>query len=353
MIKKHKRISRFGFLFLVTFVAAVSAGNCTELWAESSHAPTADCRDFQQLIAKTYDFTPRKLTEAQQTEKSAEMDKVWNQVKANRDALIPCLKESLTSPSANSFFLFDGSTLLLEVDPSREAKELLIRSYTKTDLEQIVLSNWIAPILRLGLEGLDTSAAGEAWLNDQDAKYYLPQHGNLAVDRSIGALAIFGSMDEQFATPALARLARSPDEKLREIAASILLNQGTSDSVRQAKLLDPKQFSSKVRDQLNRIDAKPASISPRNGKPKVTREEFVEAFRKMANGDATDFTDLTVKVSDGERDAIVVLTKDDLPLLRKSRRFMASTGTPHIPEWYKSFTDIILALAWKPATPGK
>jgi len=33
---------------------------------------------------------------------------------------------------------------------------------------------------------------------------------------------------------------------------------------------------------------------------------------------------------------------------RKARRYFAATANPHSPEWYKSFTDVLMALTWKP-----
>ena len=60
-----------------------------------------DCTEFQSLVDKTYDFKPTKLSEAQQTAKSAEMDVIWEKVKADKK-LLPCLRTALESPKANA-----------------------------------------------------------------------------------------------------------------------------------------------------------------------------------------------------------------------------------------------------------
>jgi hypothetical protein len=311
-----------------------------------------ECREFQELVDRTYNFKPSKLSDAERSAKSAEMDKVWERSKSDPFGSLPCLKAALEKPNANSFFLFDGSTLLVTLDASAESKKLLIQSYAKSDLTDIVLSNWISPILKYGLEGMDTSAAGEAWLRASDPKYYLPQHGPLAVDKKIGALAIYGSMDERFATPSLVKMAASSDSMVREIAANLLLDQLTSESNKYAKTLDTTGLSPKTVERIKNIDEKPRKIVGRDGKPRVTREEYLQAFEKMAAGDARSFIDLTVRVPDGEKDAVVVLTREDVPLIRKARRFMASTGTPHTPEWYTSFTEILQAITWEAPRPA-
>ncbi len=307
-----------------------------------------ECTEFQKLIDKTYDFSPSKLTEAQQAAKSAEMDVVWERVKGDQKRLLPCLMAALRAPNANKFFLFDGSTLMTSLDKSEDAKKLLIQSYARADLADIVLQNWIAPILRFGLEGLDTSLAGDAWLRGKDPYYYLPQHGTLKINKPIGSLAIFGSMDERFATPALAAIANQRDHPGREIAIDLLFKQVTVEAAEALAKLDTSTLSASIKNKIDQFLAKPTLIQPRTGTPKTTRDQFIKAFQDLADDKSETFMDLTMEVEDGEKDAIVVLQPQDVQLVRRARRFFASTGTPHAPEWYQSFTDILMYMVWKP-----
>ncbi|MEO6654803.1 MAG: hypothetical protein ABIO36_01845, partial [Pyrinomonadaceae bacterium] len=244
---KAKSFAIIGILLLssnqfVSCKVATPASN-TEIQSSqntSSETVPANCVEFQRLIDQTYNFKPNKVTAAERTAKSAEMDKVWEKVKADSKTLVPCLKNALNAPTANRFFKFDGSTLLFNVDQSEESKKILIKSFAATDLDDIDLRNWIAYILRFGLEGLDTSAAGEAWLNAENPGYYLPEHGTLKIDKEIGSLSIFGSMDEVFATPSLAKLAAGTDPKKSEIAVDLLMDQATPESLREVRKLNPK-----------------------------------------------------------------------------------------------------------------
>jgi hypothetical protein len=315
---------------------------------ETASAVPADCVEFQKLVDQTYDFKPSKLSDAQQTRKSGEMDVVWNKVKADQKGLKPCLVAALESPSANSFFRFDGATLLLSIDQSDASKKLLIKSYAQAELEDIMLQNWIAYILQFGLQGMDTSEAGNTWLRAKDPFYYLPQHGTLKVDKNIGALAIFGSMDEQYATPALVRIASQKDHPGRDVAADVLSKQVTVEAFSALAMMDRTTFSESTRSVIDKKLTSPTFIEKRDGNAKVSRAEFVKALKELGDGRPEAFMDLADRVTDGEKDAIAVLLPEDIPLVRKARRFYASTGTPHAPEWYQSFTDILMVMVWKP-----
>lgn len=345
-------------LFLILAAASIGCGvepsKSSALPVDAQESPVVavgsapGCDEFQKLIDRTYDFKPTKLTEAEQTKKSADMDAVWNKVKADPKNTLPCLVAALESPTANSFFRFDGSTLLVSLDRSEPAKKLLIRSFARSELEDIVLSDWIAYILRFGLEGLDTSEAAEAWLKAKDPFYYLPQHGTLKVDRYIGALAIFGSMDEKFATPALAGIASQNGHPGRDLAVTLLSKQVTAEAFDALARIDRAGLSDRSLSAIKSTLTSPVFIEKRAGQPKVTRNEFIKALSELSEGKGSNFMDLTTKVTDGEKDAVAVLLPEDVALVRKARRYFASTGTPHTPEWYQSFTDILMVMVRQP-----
>jgi hypothetical protein len=60
------------------------------------------------------------------------------------------------------------------------------------------------------------------------------------------------------------------------------------------------------------------------------------------------FMELIAKVPDGERDAVMVLGREDLPLIRKVRRSFAASDNPDLIEDYPFFTGIIWTLQNRP-----
>src|SRR6185503_2654876 len=146
------------------------------------------CSPLRRLINETYTFKPSELNEAQQATKSDAMDRVWDAVKARRNELLPCLRAAVTDPNADGFFRFDGSNLLVSLDPSRESKLTLIHSYALVDLKEVNLREWITNLSRLGVEGFDVSEPADKWLRYPKASYYLPEHGVYKVTKGDGAL---------------------------------------------------------------------------------------------------------------------------------------------------------------------
>jgi hypothetical protein len=305
------------------------------------------CADLNQTIKITYNFRPALLAnDAERNQKSAAMDKVWNSVKASPSELLPCLRQALDDPQADAWFRFDGSNLLVSLDPSEASKKLQIKSYVASNLDDVDLRLWVTTLARRGVEGFDVSEAGERWLMYPKARYFLPEHGAYEVKAFEGGLFIFGSMDEAQAVPALIRIVNQVGHPGRELALAILVNENTPESRRALKELDLSSFSSKARNVIRDELDHPKIFQPRS-KPKTTRQEFLRAFNGLLTGDFRLFFDLVDKVPDGEKDVVAAMTREDLPLVRKVRRRMIAGGTQHAIEFYDSFTQIIRTMVLK------
>ncbi len=308
------------------------------------------CIGLQKLIDKTYNFKPSKLTDAQQTAKSAEMDVVWNKVKANKEKLVPCLKKEMNKTNANNFFVFDAANLLFSLDKSDNTKKILLESYEKVDLEDIDPAYWIRVVGALGFEGFDTTKAAENWLKSSVDGYYLPQHGTRKVTKFIGSLAIYGSMDEKLATPALAKIASDEKHSARETAIILLMLQAIPESFERLKSLNTNGLSEANKVAIKKFLENPKIIKAREGKPKTTRKEFLIAFKELSEQKPDKFIELTIDVTDGEKDVVAVMKQEDIPLIRKARRYFAAMATPHTLEWYQSFTNILTTMIKKSET---
>lgn len=272
----------------------------------STPGQTNQCGAFQRLIKETYNFKPAGLKEAERTAKSNAMDRVWEAVKMDRDALLPCLRAAIADQNADRFFLFDGSELLLSLDPSPESKLSLIRSYALVDLGDVDLRMWVGRLALLGAEGFDVSDAADKWLRFPNAFYYLPEHGAYKVTVDNGALFLYGSMDEARATPALVKIVSDKSHPGREIALWALMSQATPESLQALKQINAREFSGKAQKSLNALLTRPQLLQAR-AKPKTTRQDFVMAFEKLLQGDGDPFRELVSQVPDGERDVIAVL----------------------------------------------
>jgi len=310
-------------------------------------AQAQNCVELQKMIDATYNFKPSKLTEAEKDAKSAAMDKVWNAVKADPKELLPCLRREIDARKNDGFFRFDASNLLVQLDQSDEAKKTLIKSYAEADLDDLNLVYWLLVVAKFGYGGFDTTAAGETWLKYPKSQYYV-QGGRLTINKEMGAVIIYGSMDEGIATPALVKIAAQENHPAREIALRVLMQQATPDALRALKKLNQKGLSDGAKQSLNVLLTKPVLLKPREGEPKITREKYLDVFQKLVDGKSQEFIKIATDDPDGDREVIVVMKPEDIPLIRKVRRAFVSQSTPHSVEWYKSFTEILMAMVWKP-----
>jgi hypothetical protein len=260
--------------------------------------------------------------------KEKDLDRFWNTIKAKKQYL-PCLRAEIKNRNANRFFRYNGVNLLNSIDPSAASKKLLIEIYTTTDLDIVGPERWLVTIAHLGKEGFDTSRAAARWLSDPKAFYTQPMHGDFKVGDFVGALFLFGSMNEAHATPVLAKIVNNAKHPKREAALTILMDQATPGAFKTINALDASTFTPRFQGIIERYRAYPTRIVSRE-KPLTTRQEFLQAFRELARGQDERFEALTEKVEDGERDVVAVMKPEDLPLLRKVRRtYMASANPMH------------------------
>lgn len=330
---------------LITLIAALQL----IAYGDLATGQTPDCGEFDRTIKATYDFRPALLSESQQEQKSAAMDKVWNLVKSRQRELLPCLRKALNNPQANNWFLFDGSNLLASIDPSKSSKDLQVRSYAAVNLDDVNLQVWVATLAGLGSEGFDTSGAGERWLSSSKATYFLPQHGAFKVDKFLGGIFIFGSMDETYATPVLLRIAGTKTHAGREVAISLLLMQATQEAVRGLKSIESAGLSPQMQATLRNQISHPLTITKRKV-PKTSREQFLKAFNAFIEGNREPFASLVSAVPDGERDVVTVLKAEDVPIVRKMRRIMIANANQHAAAYYVTFTQILATMTSETGT---
>jgi hypothetical protein len=304
------------------------------------------CDAFQQTIRDTYNFHPARMNEEQITVQSAKLDVFWNKVRESRATLVPCLRKALKEETSDSFFNIDGSMLLVDIDPSGASKALQVRKFINANLDDTDLEYWVRTMARRGVEGFDTSEAGAKWMSYPKAKYHLSMHGGYPVDSFIGAIFLFGSMDEDLATPVLLRIANQVGHPHRDDALLIMMSQATPASLRALKEVNTSGFSAEILDGLRDLLEHPNVLKPR-AHPKLTREEQLNAFQGIVNGDYSAFREMVMKAPDGEVDAVATLRPEDIPLLRRARRASISRCNQHALSDYGSFTKILWALTWK------
>jgi hypothetical protein len=147
-----------------------------------------------------------------------------------------------------------------------------------------------------------------------------PQHA-FQVSKSTGALFLFGSLPESLSTPYLTSVAQKATATDRETALWLLMQQETPESRSFLKTASRTGLPPDAQAAIDAYARGPSAVLKGTGTPRIHRDEFVSAFKALRAGDATPFMTLVERVPNGEQDAAMVLTADDLPDVRYARRF--------------------------------
>src|SRR5258705_8920043 len=286
------------------------------------------------------------MSQSQIEVQSKRLDTFWGRVRQSRATLLPCLRKALNEERSDSFFNIDGSMLLVDVDPSRASKALEVRNFIRANLDGTHLEYWVKTMAWRGVEGFDTSGAGAKWLAYPKAKYNDSVHGGFPVGSFLGAVFIFGSIDEDLATPVLLRIVNQLDHPHRDDALAILMSQATPASMNALRGVNATGFPKGTSESIRELLDNPKLLKPR-ANPKLTREEQLIAFQGIVDGNYGPFREMVIKAPDGEADAVATLLPEDIPLLRRARRASISRSNQHAVSDYGSFTQILWALVWK------
>jgi len=303
------------------------------------------CTALSRQVEQTYGFRPSQLDADALQKKSEQMDAVWTAVRQDR-ALVPCLKAALKQRAPDTWFQFDGSQLLVSIEPSRDTKLMLLDALRRVPLEDVNLRTWVELASSLGADGFDASELGKRWLAYPKAEYFLPEHGAYRVDRENGAMCIFGALDERFATPVLAALSKTSQGEVKEIATGLLMSQATPQALKALSEVTVEGLSPRAVESRKALLQGPSLIEPRS-QPRTSRSEFLAAFSAVLAGNEEPFDQLVAAVPDGERDLVAVAKPEDMELIRKVRRHYIAKTTQHAIEYYNQFTQILMTLLWK------
>jgi hypothetical protein len=305
------------------------------------------CAEFNALVAKTYTFKSLRDPglDPVQIEKRAEQ--FWNSVKSHKQQYLPCLRKAVEDPKSNPIFRYDGSNLLVELDPSPASKSLQATVFMASDKDIMGASRWVTILSYRGYDGIDISKAAESWISDSNNHYTFAEDDNFRVGPYEGALFLYGSMDERMAVPSLIKVLKTPENEGREAAMAILATLGTQQAFDALKAVNPKEFSPDAQANLKTfLQRKPPLALLK--KPHLRRNDYLGVLQAVMKGDFGRYEAAVELREHGEEALLSVMTPADLPLLRKARRLMITGCSQDAMERYHSLTRVILSIEWQP-----
>jgi hypothetical protein len=174
------------------------------LSAFASTAPAQSSMHYEFL--KTYDFEPHLLTTQQITEKSKALDGLWARAKANKESYVPALREELSDLHNPSFFLYDGSMLLLTLSQTAIDRKVALAAIAHCDLRDVQPNDYFHQVHKMASLNEDTTAAACHILEDPKFLVTIPQHA-LTLDQNYTLVYFLLPTSQEFwLQPAIDRL---------------------------------------------------------------------------------------------------------------------------------------------------
>lgn len=328
---------------------AVILMSCMLLGAVAA-AQEHGCAGLQALKKQTYGFRPTKLTPQQQTAKERQIDRFWKAAEAQGERGVRCLRGMLKSESSDSFFLFDGASLLLHLDDSQPSLTVVSEAAGRSDLGEINTADYVELVLELAQDGMDTGALAEKYMRYPKVDGYVGEH-SLPVDRATGAIFLYGSMPQERADKYLPPLLSAQEADVRGAAALQLALGMTRESYRAlAGLPSLDGLPEYARKQV--IAALAYHAPAEKAIPTYSREQVLARLRSLPRTQEQMEAELqkespVVGIADDEpflRSAIATLTAADLDTVREARRAALLSVSDECLYEYAAYTRIILGV---------
>ena len=127
-------------------------------------------------VDSVYNFSPHKLTKAEQEKKIPSLDVFFNKVKSDTSKYLPLLRNELTSTNHNPYFYFDGSLLLYQLSNTENDRTIAANSLAKCDLSDVLSEAYVKVLNEFSNDGINVTRAAVKILDDTAFNFFLPQH---------------------------------------------------------------------------------------------------------------------------------------------------------------------------------
>ena len=252
-------------------------------------------------VLALYSFAPHLLSNDERAAKSKAMDGFWDQVKASPDSELPLLRAELARKDDPSFFMTDGSALLLSLSHTRPDEILAAEAMSRCDLKDVTPSAYFYAVHALSMDGVDTTSAPFHILDEPGFTVPVPQHP-MTLDVLSALPFLLLPMDEALWIPAArARFRTAEDEgTLRALLNLFFYSQtaASDDAIAEASR-DPRLSASVRKDALAfEAEARKALTieSPVQGDQTQIREARRKRLGVVSDEAIADVQDMTLRL---------------------------------------------------------
>jgi hypothetical protein len=264
----------------------------------AAHAQSPESVAFHARIGSLYGFHPHTLDSKGLKSKSDELDQFWTEAKAQKESVLPLLRQELADTRNPSFFFFDGAQLLLSLSQDRADLALALNAVPRVDLQDVQGGEYVKTVQRLAAKGLDTREAAFRILTSPKFVAIIPQHA-LTLGQNYSLIYMLYPMEAvDFEPDLIAQLDREQDPGTQKSLLLALWYRCTPGSRAALEGFAKKpgvsaEVVSYVREMLQRPLASGISVSAAN----AIRLERAKVMQRPVSDEALyDFDKLTVKL---------------------------------------------------------
>ncbi len=320
------------------------------LLVAAADAQQQGCAELQALKKTTYGFHPTKLSQLQQAAKEEQIDRFRKLAESQGERGVRCLRGMLQLEHSDSFFLFDGASLLLHLDDSQPSLAVVSEAAGRSDLGETNTAGYVELVLELAQHGVDTGALAEKYMRYPEVDGDIPEL-SLRVDRATGAIFLYGSMSAERADKDLVPLLAAKEADVRGTAALELALSMTLESYRAlAGLPGLDHLPEYVQKEV--VESLAYQALGTNVIPTYSREQVLVRLHTLPRTAEQMAAELkkenpVVGIADDEpfiRSAIATLTAADLETVRESRRAALMSVSDESLYEYAAYTRVILGV---------
>ena len=162
-------------------------------------------------IQQVYNFQPHLLNQQQNAQESRALDRFWVHAEERPELYAAALRQELGNFANPSFFLYDGSMLLLSLSDTRADRKVALAAISRCDLRDLKSTDYFLQVHRLAALNEDTAAAAFHILEQPDFKVVFGEHG-LKLDQDYALVYLTLPTDpDHWLRPAITRLGMERD----------------------------------------------------------------------------------------------------------------------------------------------
>ena len=163
-------------------------------------------------IQQVYNFQPHLLNQQQMAQKSRVLDRFWTQAEEQPELYVAGLRQELGNFANPSFFLYDGSILLLSLSDTPADRKTALAAISRCDLRDLKATDYFLQVHRLAAVNEDTTTAAFHVLDQPDFKVVFGEHA-LTLGQDYALVYLLLPTDQNYwLGPAVSRLGMERDQ---------------------------------------------------------------------------------------------------------------------------------------------